>query len=326
MALIHNSNSICIIIPYFGEKPKWIPYFLKSCEANSTIIWKIFTDWELNFNYPANIEVIPFTLKSFNDLASKKVQTRINVENGYKICDFKPLYGKIFEDYIKEFKFWGYGDLDLIYGNIRQFIADERLNKNDIISMHKNFVTGHFCILRNSDTIINLYKQSPILEEVLSSKNYYGFDEQLLLKSLNTDIKHINKEKEKIIRKDFFLEKTKNFIKRYTLLYLVIKKLAPKKKSPVAKDFTDIVKRNTNQGIIKAEFSTLFECDLMLKKREIDNWEIKWDKGELKNQATNQEILYFHFMLSKDETDFIIEEYSGKNEFIITPKGIKNGI
>lgn len=63
----------------------------------------------------------------------------VAIPNSYKLCDFKPTYGLIFSEYIAKYDFWGMGDIDVIYGNIRDFITEDVLNNNDIITVKHDF-------------------------------------------------------------------------------------------------------------------------------------------------------------------------------------------
>jgi hypothetical protein len=106
---------------YIGKLPKWMNLYLKSCELNPTINWIIFTDQNFPINCPKNVRFVRLNLKGFNRLASEKLNLPINLNRAYKLCDFKPAYGIIFDDFIKNYDFWGYTDLDIIYGSMRKF-------------------------------------------------------------------------------------------------------------------------------------------------------------------------------------------------------------
>ena len=125
-------NSIGIVICYFGKWPPWFPLFLKSCIYNDTIDWLVFSDYDLP-EQSGNIKFHPFFKEQFNRLATKKLGFDINIQDPYKLCDFKPAFGKIFEDYLKEYDFWGYSDIDLIYGNIPGFITSNILKQYDFL-------------------------------------------------------------------------------------------------------------------------------------------------------------------------------------------------
>ena len=154
---MNNKHKICIVIPYFGTWPEWINYFLLSCKYNPSVDWQFFTDCGVPEVSSKNLTFHHTTLTEFNKLASNQLNLELSIKNPYKLCDLKPAYGLIFQDYLKNYDFWGYGDIDLIYGDIETFITSHLLDTYDIISNHKDFVAGHFCLLRNTPGINQLF-------------------------------------------------------------------------------------------------------------------------------------------------------------------------
>ena len=73
----------------------------------------------------------------------------------YKLCDFKPSYGLIFEDYIKDYDYWAHSDPDLIFGNIYKFIKKPAEEGDDRI-----FNRGHLSFYKNDDKMNHLFMQS----------------------------------------------------------------------------------------------------------------------------------------------------------------------
>jgi hypothetical protein len=101
----------------------------------------------------------------------------VKIDIPYKLCDFKPAYGYIFADYIKEYDFWGFGDIDVIYGNVRDFIREDLLLSYDFISVRDDYVTGFFSLLRNTDLMNTLFMRSKDYIKVYSESEYCRFDE-----------------------------------------------------------------------------------------------------------------------------------------------------
>ena len=89
---------IAIIMPYFGKWPKWMSFFLKSCETNKDFNWILYTDCGKPEFLPDNVKIIDATLEGFNDLASTKLGMEIQIKSSYKLCELKPAYGIIFSD------------------------------------------------------------------------------------------------------------------------------------------------------------------------------------------------------------------------------------
>ena len=59
------------------------------------------------------------------------------------------------QDYIKGYDFWGYGDLDLVYGDIRAFLTDSVLEHKFLLGW------GHLTLLHN-DEDANTYFMKPV--------------------------------------------------------------------------------------------------------------------------------------------------------------------
>ena len=142
-------KSIALVNVFFGKFPWYFNFFLKSCSTNPTVNFLIFTDQERPKNCPANVEFIPFSLKQFNSLASERLNLKIEIKYAYKLCDFKPAYGIILSDYLKDYEYWGITDIDLIFGRIREFITDEMLTDYEVISVRNDYPTGSFMIFEN---------------------------------------------------------------------------------------------------------------------------------------------------------------------------------
>lgn len=144
-------NKICIILCYFGEFPETIDSFFFSCKNNPDFDWLIFTDCEAK-NIPPNVRIVKTTLKDIKTLAEQKLKMSVYLEEPYKLCDYKVAYGLIFEDYTKEYDFWGYGDIDVIYGDLRAFITDELL-----VDFDKIYPLGHLSLIRNNEKCKRLF-------------------------------------------------------------------------------------------------------------------------------------------------------------------------
>lgn len=164
---------IVLILPYFGKFREDFPFWLKSVEHNSTIDFFIFTD-QLIENVPCNVTVYQTSLHEIEGLARKYVDEKCIIPTGYKLCDYKPAYGEIFKDYLKDYDFWGHCDCDLIFGDIRHFITDSILDNNDRILSR-----GHLTLYRNTPEVNAYYRRivEPSYKEVYMTSKSYAFDE-----------------------------------------------------------------------------------------------------------------------------------------------------
>ena len=121
-----------------------------------------------------------------------KFDFKIALDTPYKLCDYKPLYGYLFEEYIKEYDFWGHCDLDCIFGNIRNFVQEEILEKYEKISF-----LGHMTLYKNTYETNRRFKckigEMDYIKVFESSENF-AFDETINSISINTIYKNQNIE------------------------------------------------------------------------------------------------------------------------------------
>lgn len=176
-------KKIIILIPYFGRFPEWFAFYLESCRWNSTINWLFFTDCSLPENPPENVSFIQMTFQEYRQLVSKRLGINFTVESPYKLCDVRPAYGFIHQEHLNGYDYFGFGDIDIIYGNLRAFYTDEVLRCN-AISTHYDRVSGHLFLLKNNEQWINAFRKIPNWQEKMSLPNHLTMDEAAFTKVL----------------------------------------------------------------------------------------------------------------------------------------------
>ncbi len=319
------NEKIAILIPYFGDKPKWFEYFILSCKKNRGIDWIFFSDCLSTEQKYSNLKFIDMKLNDFNVLATKQLGIKISIKHPYKLCDLKPAYGLIFESFINNYDFWGYGDIDVVYGNILGLLPQNWQLKYDIISNHNEFIPGHLCILRNSDKIKYLFQEAANWHRIFKSSVYHGFDE--ILHPIKIIPNHLLLTFTKQIKINYHLMASKiiSFIMtRMRSIRAQYKKSNFNSSTCILKDFTSIVKWENKQGNLKSYFKTGFMSDLMLRQQGVDCWKIDWDRGILSEKSKGKEIMYFHMILAKNSSRFFIDDYLPQKErFSITKEGIR---
>jgi len=243
---------ISMVMPYFGKWPKWFNLYLETCRYNSTIDWTFFTNCEEPENRMGNVSYIKMSLAEFNFLASTKLGFKVSITNPIKICDIRPAFGVIFEDYLKGSDFWGHGDIDLIYGDIGKFIRRADTDGFEIISPGSNSIVGNFTLYKNISKINLLYEQIPGYRKLCQWVWPLQVDEYNMANLLN----------KMILRKE-----------------------------------------------IKSILRGAVQHDILRPRTLSKNWSVFWHKGRLSDAKTQEELMYFHFMLSKDTGSFAFPEY-----------------
>lgn len=167
-------KSIIIIGCYFGKLREDTPMFLKSIEQNPTINWLIISDcsWK---EVPSNMQVVNMSFEELSKYIQGHFDFQIALSAPYKLCDLRPAYGLIFQEYISEYDFWGHCDFDMLFGNLRDFFTEQKLETYDRIYCH-----GHLSVYKNCERINRLFmskKGHLYYQEVFSDSKNRVFDE-----------------------------------------------------------------------------------------------------------------------------------------------------
>ena len=152
MTLVTMKNKIAIVVAYFGKFPNYFSLWVKSCAFNPTIDFFVFTDQKLD-NLPVNVKCIAMTIQEMRDRASVVLGFKASLSRPYKCCDYKPLYGLIFKDYLSSYDYWGHCDVDLIFGDLQTF-----LDRYNLYDYDKFGALGHLSLYKNTDEVNNAFK------------------------------------------------------------------------------------------------------------------------------------------------------------------------
>lgn len=178
--------SIAIVNTYFGQPPAWLPAFFRSCQANPDVRWFIYADFDVTFPTPDNVAIRFLDLGEFNARASSAVGAPIAIERATlrKVCDFKPIYGLMFADDLREYEWWAYSDLDVVWGDIRRFVTDDLLNSHIIVSPRQRKLGGHGTFVRNTEANNRTFEIVPDVLAILTNPQYQRLDENILTQHL----------------------------------------------------------------------------------------------------------------------------------------------
>ncbi len=143
---------ICLLIPQFGKLPSNIDLWLKSCEYNNKINFLVMSDIKKE-NIPDNVTWIYISFEDFKNLVKEKIPLDICFDEPYECCEFRAAYSLIFEEYLNGFEYWGYCDMDLIFGDLEYFFKKYEYQKYD-----KFLSQGHLTLYRNTEENNNRYK------------------------------------------------------------------------------------------------------------------------------------------------------------------------
>jgi len=170
-------KSIVLIQAYFGKFNRLFPVQLHTMAENPEITFMLFTDQDVSdYKLPVNVVMHKTTFEKIRSLIGDKV---VDIEDfvlnsPYKLVDYKPMFGKVFEDYIQSYDYWGFYDPDILFGKITHFVTEELLTTYD-----KMFTLGHFQIFKNTSEINELYKIEHNVEKTFLYRDVFKFETML---------------------------------------------------------------------------------------------------------------------------------------------------
>jgi hypothetical protein len=170
--------SILIMIPWFGPWPAWMRFFIESCRWNPTVDWLLIGDASPPADLPPNVRVMTIAFEDYRGIIASRLRIRPRWTDAYKVCDVRPAMAIIHAQEIAGYDYWGYGDLDVIYGDIRRFYTPQVLI-HDLVTTHEHIVSGHFTLLRTTPRMVTAFKRIPRWKAHLSTARHRSFDEQV---------------------------------------------------------------------------------------------------------------------------------------------------
>lgn len=187
-------NKALIIIPYFGKLPIWFQTFLDSCQSK-LLDFLLITDDASQYDYAGNFTVLYQSFDDFKHFFKESLGEEVYLEHPYKLCDYRPAYGKVFHSRLTDYKYWGHCDIDLVFGDIDHFIESFFKEGFDKFSRF-----GHFSLYRNTVENNSLYKKKTVVRN-------FDFIKQTSIPCLFDEIainKIFTKNNKKLIQSQLF--------------------------------------------------------------------------------------------------------------------------
>jgi hypothetical protein len=164
------------------ESMRWNPmvdfiiiYVVPSPEANSTDYLRA-TAAQLQVT---NLHIVPLSLSEWNARVKDRLGIDVNftAEWYYKLCDYKPTLAHMFPEWVSEDKYayWGYGDLDVIWGNFSRY--SYWFQDLKIVISGWCGTTGAAAFLKNTEELRTVFKTKKMFVKLLADQAYHNLDE-----------------------------------------------------------------------------------------------------------------------------------------------------
>lgn len=169
--------SVALVIPWFGRWEPWSPLFFETVRQNPGLDVLLYTDADTSGITAPNVHVHAMTLSEYVDLVNDRLHLDFSPPDAYKLCDLRPLFGTLHEPELRSYDFYGWCDIDLILGDVRSFYTDAVLSRYDVLSTHRDRISGHFALFRNTQRNRSMYRRIYRWRGALANPRFVGIDE-----------------------------------------------------------------------------------------------------------------------------------------------------
>lgn len=135
-----------LIVPFFGQLPDWYENWERNVERMREFGYDFLHDEDED---------------SFRDRVRDKLGIEPPpMENTGRVWNFRPAFGVLYEDEIKDFDWWGHTDFDVVYGRVENWYTDDFLADFDIAANGFDYISGPWTLYRNTPVVNTLFLQT----------------------------------------------------------------------------------------------------------------------------------------------------------------------
>ena len=141
---------IGFIVLYYGKWPPFYELWVRSIAANPTIAVLIVTDLPQPALVPANVKILNQSRFELEARFSRVLGCDYRIKGLHKLCELRPFYGLAFQEFILSWDYWGFCDMDLVFGNLTPLCEAAQTGRYGLISPW-NYTAGHCTLVRNRE-------------------------------------------------------------------------------------------------------------------------------------------------------------------------------
>ena len=156
---------------YMGAFPSYHQFTLETMHFNRSYDWFILTDQVGEEVRLGNVRYLPYQKKDLEKDLTELLSTTISLPTPRKIADTKVCWGDLFKSLSEKYPWFGFTDLDCIYGNIDRHVG-EALETHDVITQitSQGKLHGPFSLFRNEERIRRMYCEIDGLAAMINAK------------------------------------------------------------------------------------------------------------------------------------------------------------
>lgn len=169
---------VTILTVWMGSPlPPWMPLLVD----NRNKVGEPFNWYVLGEHVPhedhGRVQLRPLGKDEFDQRVRDTGVTLAEGPDRRKTAEVRPAYGEMFPDMLTESDFWGYSDLDVVFGRIGQFWDDAVLRIYDVLTIDTWITSGPLTVVRNTNTTNHLWRAIPNIIAKMADPTFYAAEE-----------------------------------------------------------------------------------------------------------------------------------------------------
>lgn len=163
-----------IISAYIGPLPNWFSLWARSAGANPQVHFMVVSDQPVPPGLPDNVSFRHATLADLQRHWSDHCGLEVALTTPYKLNDYKPLFWTLVPEIGSRYDYWGFCDLDVMFGDLTP-IVDNLCGRYDMILSE-----GHLRFLRTGPVAQQAWQDITTprtWRDILTDPVIFGMDE-----------------------------------------------------------------------------------------------------------------------------------------------------
>jgi hypothetical protein len=121
-AAVRAARPLVVCTVFFGPLPPWLPITLHSMAANDRVDFIVVGDAPPPSVLPPNVRFETIAYTAMQARLTQLTGRSVVYTNTYKANDIKPLLPALYPEAIRGYEWWGWADLDVIFGDLLKFV------------------------------------------------------------------------------------------------------------------------------------------------------------------------------------------------------------
>lgn len=177
--MLSHQSLITFVLPYFGAWPHYWRFWAQSFANNPRLVVVILTDLPTPDYLPPNVVIWRITRDELIERIESVIGLPLQRHRLHKLCDYRPFFALAFPELVSNSKYWGWCDMDMLWGDMTPLVALAERGDVDLASPY-HFTAGHCTIVRNDPATALIGLSGDNLKKRMELPNSSFLDEGFL--------------------------------------------------------------------------------------------------------------------------------------------------